>query len=51
MKTTTVQQLDSYEKLYKRKLSEDEKAEMRYNLVGFFELLLEIEKESKKREK
>jgi hypothetical protein len=36
-----------FEKLYKRKLSDDEIAEMKHNFFGFMDLLMEIDKEQK----
>jgi len=38
-----------YKKLYKKEPTEEEIFEMESNLVGFFELLIEIDKELKKR--
>lgn len=39
-------QLNPYEKLCGRKLSEDKVAEMKTNLIDFFSLLIEIDKEN-----
>ncbi len=39
-------QLNPYERLYGRKLSEDKVAEMKTNLIGFFSLLIEIDREN-----
>ena len=36
-----------FEKLYKRKLSDDENAEIRHNFFGLMDLLIEIDKEQK----
>lgn len=40
-------QSSTFEKLYKRKLSEDETAEIRHNFFGLMDLLIEIDKEQK----
>ena len=39
--------LDIYQKLYKRKLTEEELFEANSNLIGFFELLIEIDNDLK----
>lgn len=36
-----------YEKLYKRNLTKEESLEANSNLIGFIELLIEIDKEQK----
>jgi len=40
--------LNIYEKLYKRKLTKEELLETNSNLIGFIELLIEIDKEKKR---
>ncbi|HHX67080.1 MAG TPA: hypothetical protein GX708_03365 [Gallicola sp.] len=40
-----------YKKLYKRKLSKEEVFEATSNLAGFFELLIEIDKELKRNDR
>lgn len=42
-----IKQLNPFEKLYKRKLSDDELAEIRHNLFGYMDLLLEMDREQK----
>jgi hypothetical protein len=42
-------QPNAFEKLYKKKLSSDEQEEMKHNLFGYLELLLEIDREQKER--
>ena len=49
MKKIEVKQFNPFEKLYNRELAESEINEIRHNLLGFVELLLEIDKEQKKR--
>jgi len=43
-----VKQFNSFEQLYKRNLTEFEINEMKQNLFGFLDLLIEIDKEQKK---
>lgn len=40
-------QLNPFEKLYQKKLSDDELAEMKHNFFGFMDLLMEIDREQK----
>ena len=40
--------INNYENLYKRNLSKEELLEANSNLIGFIELLIEIDKENKK---
>jgi len=40
-------QLNAFEELYKKKLSDDELEEMKSNFFGFMELLIEIDQEQK----
>jgi hypothetical protein len=40
-------QLNPFDKLYKRKLSNDELAEIRHNFFGVMDVLVEIYKEQK----
>ncbi len=42
---------ETYKKLYKRELDKEEIFEATSNLVGFFELLIEIGKELKKNDR
>jgi hypothetical protein len=42
-------QLNAFEELYRKKLTPDELEEMRHNLFGYLELLLEIDRERKER--
>ena len=42
-----VKQFNSFEQLYKRNLTEFEINEMKQNLFGFLDLLIEIDKEQK----
>ena len=44
-------QFNSFERLYKRNLNEPEINEMKQNLIGFFELLIEIDLEQKKNDR
>lgn len=44
-----VTQFNSLEKLYKRSLSVYEMSEAKQNLFGFLELLIEIDKEQRKK--
>ena len=43
--------LSNLEKLYKRKLTDKELLEINQNLIGFFELLIEIDSEKKKNDR
>lgn len=38
-------QLNAYEKLYDKKLDDENVAEMRYNLVGYFQVLIEMDRQ------
>ncbi len=40
-----------YQKLYKKELKKEEVFEIENNLYGFFELLIEIDKEQKKNDR
>ena len=40
--------LNTYQKLYKRNLTKEELLEANSNLIGFIELLIEINKEQKR---
>lgn len=51
MPKENTKQLNPFEKLYKRKLSDDELAEIRHNFFGFMDLLMEIDKEQKETKK
>ena len=42
-------QPNPFEKLYKKKLSSDEQEEIKHNLYGYLELLIEIDREQKER--
>lgn len=44
------QKASPFEKLYKRQLSENDVAEIRSNLVGLFDVLIEIERDRKESE-
>ena len=39
--------LNSYERIYKKQLSQDQLDEIKHNLIGFFGLLVEIDQENK----
>lgn len=39
--------LNSYERIYKKQLPQDQLDEIKHNLIGFFGLLLEIDQENK----
>jgi hypothetical protein len=43
--------LNKYQQLYKRKLTEKELFEINQNLIGFFKLLIEIDLEQKKNDR
>jgi len=43
--------INIYQKLYKRELTKEELFEANNNLIGFFELLIEINKEQKKNDR
>jgi hypothetical protein len=47
MDSKSPSQLNPYEKLYGRKLTEKETKEARSNIVGFFELLAQMDKQRK----
>lgn len=49
MKNNPTKQPNTFEKLYKKKLSSNEQEEMKHNLFGYLELLLEIDREQKER--
>lgn len=44
MKSAISENLNCYEKLYQKKLDSDEVSEIKSNLMGFFKLLIEIDK-------
>lgn len=44
-------QFNSFEKLYKRNLNESEIRDISQNLIGFFKLLIEIDREQKKNDR
>ncbi len=46
-----MEQLNPYEKLYNRNLSENEMAEIKHNLLGYLKLLIEVDKQQKKKSK
>jgi len=48
MEKKEVKKFNVFEKLYKQELTEHEKTSIEHNLLGFLELLIEIDKEQNK---